>query len=319
VTARRALITGITGQDGHYLAQLLGRQGLEVVGGVRDPMSAPDGVDGASALVRVDLADPASLRQSIAEVTPDELYHLAAPTFVPDSWRDPSTIVAAIVTATAVLLAGVREDAPGCRVVVASSSEVFGDAGVSPQDERSPMRPRSPYGVAKLAAHGLVGAMRSQGLHASSAICFNHESPRRPERFLPRKVTAGAAAIAAGEQDELVLGDLDAVRDWSDARDVVRGFTAMARAEEAGDYVLASGRGRTVGDLAAAAFARVGIDDWRSRVRVDPAFVRPPEPFPLVGDPSLARERLGWTAEIPFETTIGEMVDADAATVRERR
>jgi GDPmannose 4,6-dehydratase len=178
------------------------------------------------------------------------------------------------------------------------------------------MRPRSPYGVAKLAAHGLVRAMRERhGLHLSSAIAYNHESPRRPEHFLPRKVTRAAAAIALGLEDHVVLGDLDAVRDWSDARDVVRGLHLMASHDEPGDYVLASGVGRTVRELVETAFAHAGVDP-DGRVRVDPAFVRPPEPWPQVGDATRARERLGWRPEHSFEQTIGEMVDADLAALR---
>jgi len=206
--------------------------------------------------------------------------------------------------------------APSARVVVAASSEVFGDAGESPQREDTPMRPRSPYGVAKLAAHGLVRAMRERhGLHLSSAITYNHESPRRPEWFLPRKVTRAAAAIALGLEDDLVLGDLDAVRDWSDARDVVRGLQLMASAAEPGDYVLASGVGRTVRELVDVAFAHAGVDP-DGRVRVDPTLVRPPEPWAQVGDATRARERLGWTPEHTFAQTIGEMVDADLAALR---
>lgn len=305
----RVLITGITGQDGSLLAERLVAEGCEVVGLARRVVDDPPA---GAAIVHGDLTDPASLRAAVADVVPDELYHLGAPTFVPDSWDDPTSTVAAIATGTAALLAAVRAGAPDCRVVVASSSEVFGDAGASPMGERTPMRPRSPYGVAKLCAHGLAGAMRARGLHVSSAITFNHESPRRPERFLPRKVSRAAAAIARGRQDVLELGDLDAVRDWSDARDIVRGLTLMARAAEPGDYVLASGVGRTVRDLVAVAFAHAGVP-VEGRVRVDPAFVRPPEPWPPVGDPSLAHERLGWRCEIPFEQTVGEMVDADLA------
>jgi GDPmannose 4,6-dehydratase len=310
------LITGITGQDGSYLAERLASDGAEVVGLVRSAGVDPGSVVGASALMCAPLEDADALARAVADVVPDELYHLASPTFVPESWDDPAGVVGAVAGGTAALLAAVRASAPECRVVVASSSEVYGDAGASPMDERTPMRPRSPYGVAKLCAHGLVGTMRARGLHASSAIAFNHESPRRPERFLPRKVTAGAAAIASGRAGELVLGDLDAVRDWSDARDVVRGLVAMARAQEPGDYVLASGVGRTVRELVAVAFEAAGLGEPADRVRVDPDLVRPPEPFPLVGDPSLARERLGWRCEIPFEQTIGDMVAADLDRLR---
>ncbi len=203
------------------------------------------------------------------------------------------------------------------RVFVASSPEIFGDTGESPQHERSPMRPRSPYGVAKLAAQGIVGALRERhGQFVVSGITYNHESPRRPERFLPRKVTRGAAAIALGRQDELVLGDLGAVRDWSHARDVMRGAHLALRAAEPDDYVLASGVGRTVGDFVTAAFAAAGAGDPADHVRVDPAFVRPPEPTPLIGDPSRARERLGWRPETSFEELVREMVEADLAALR---
>ncbi|MEA2306971.1 MAG: GDPmannose 4,6-dehydratase [Solirubrobacteraceae bacterium] len=319
MTTRRALITGINGQDGSFLAELLLREGYEVAGLVRPPTARDlpnlrtirDDVQ----LLAGDLLDPESLRSALSTARPDEIYHLAAPTFVPDSWRDPTRTVEAIVGGTAALLAGVLALGTGPRTVVMTSSEVFGDARESPQHEDTPMRPASPYGVAKLAAHGLVGTMRAHhGLHLSSAITYNHESVRRPERFLPRKVTRGAAAIALGRQDELVLGDLRAVRDWSDARDVVRGVHLMARADEPGDYVLASGQPRMVGELVDAAFARAGVPT-EGRIRVDPAFVRPPESTPPVGDPSRAHEHLGWRAEIPFEQTIGEMVDADLAAL----
>ena len=260
-------------------------------------------------LVAGDLRDHDGLRRLVAEVAPDELFHLAAPTFVPASWEDPAATFDEIAGATATLLAAAAAAAKPTRVLVASSSEIFGDAGESPQHEDSPMRPWSPYGVAKLAAHRLVGAYRRGGLHASSGITFNHESPRRPERFLPRKVTRGAAAIALGLQDELSLGSLDAVRDWSAARDIVRGELLAIEHDEPGDYVFASGVGRTVGDLVATAFGHVGLDP-ADHVRVDPAFVRPPEATPPVGDPSRARAVLGWEPEISFEQLIGEMVDA---------
>jgi GDPmannose 4,6-dehydratase len=202
------------------------------------------------------------------------------------------------------------------RVFVATSSEVFGDAGESPQHERSPMRPRSPYGVAKLAAHGMVGALREHfGMYVVSGLTYNHESPRRPAHFLPRKVTRGAAAISLGLQEELVLGDLDAVRDWSHAADIVRGAWRSLQADTPGDYVFASGVGRTVGDLVNAAFAAAGTSP-EGRIRVDPAFVRPPEAWAPVGDPSHARATLGWEPQIGFEELIAEMVAADLATLR---
>jgi GDPmannose 4,6-dehydratase len=319
MTARRALITGVDGQDGSYLAELLVGHGYDVVGMVREPLDRerPNlaAVRERISLVPGDLLEPASLRGALEAVRPHELYHLAAPTFVPASWEDPAGTMAAIAGATGVLLAAAQALDPGMRVFVATSSEVFGDAGESPQHEGSAMRPRSPYGVAKLAAHRLVGVYRGRGLFACSGITFNHESVRRPERFLPRKVTRGAAAIRLGLQDELALGSLDAVRDWSAATDVVRGAWLTLRHDEPGDYVLASGEGRTVRDLVAAAFAHVGLDP-DAYVRVDPAFVRPPEATPPVGDPSRARDVLGWRPETSFAELIGAMVDADLAGLR---
>jgi GDPmannose 4,6-dehydratase len=310
---RRAVVTGVTGQDGSYLAELLLGRGYEVFGTVREPDAhVPQGVKP----VPMDLRDAATLRAAVEDARPHELYHLAAPTFVPDSWEDPSDTVAAIAGATATLLTAARRVDPKMRVWVATSSEVFGDAGESPQTERSPMRPRSPYGVAKLAAHGLVGAVRERfGLFACSGITYNHESPRRPEHFLPRKVTRAAAAIKLGLERELVLGDLDAVRDWSHAADVVRAAWLALQADQPDDYVIASGVGRSVRDLVVAAFAAVDLD-WESCVRIDPGLVRAPEPVPLVGDPARARERLGWAPEHSFDELVAEMVAADLAALR---
>lgn len=321
---RRVLITGITGQDGGYLAEQLVAAGDEVIGTVRraDGALAAAGLgdlEGRVALVEADLLDREGLRRAVLDVAPDEIYHLAAPTFVPDSWEDPSEVTAAIVTGTATILAAAGT-LDGCRALVVSSSEIFGDAGVSPQDEHAPTRPRSPYGVAKLAAHGLVGTLRAHhDRFLVSAITFNHESPRRPERFLPRKVTAGVAAIAAGQADEITLGDQAAVRDWSHARDIVAGMVLALRHETPDDYVFASGVPHTVGDLVDAAFSAAGIERHvtdrdgrrRDRVVVDPRFVRGPEPCPPVGDPRKARETLGWIPGTSFEELIAEMVRAD--------
>jgi GDPmannose 4,6-dehydratase len=312
VSSRRALVTGVTGQDGSYLAELLAADGCDVWGLVRPGSPAPAGVTAVAG----DLLDPASLHAAVEAARPDELYHLAAPTFVPASWEDPTETMAAIAGGTAALLAAALARPERPRIWVAASSEVFGDAGESPQHERTPMRPRTPYGVAKLAAHGLAGAMRERhGLFACSGIAYNHESPRRPERFLSRKVTRAAAAISLGLQDELVLGDLGAVRDWSHAADVMRAAMLALRHDEPGDYVIASGVGHTVRELVDAAFAHVGIDP-AGRVRVDPELVRAPEATPLVGDASRARTVLGWEPAHGFEATIAEMVDADLAALR---
>jgi GDPmannose 4,6-dehydratase len=320
VSARRALITGVAGQDGSYLAELLVAKGYDVTGVVRDPVDRDQpnlaAVRDRIALVGGDLLDPITLIDALGAVRPHELYHLAAPTFVPTSWEDPAEILDAIGGATATLLGAARRLDEDMRVFVATSSEVFGDAGESPQNEQSPMRPRSPYGVAKLAAHGLVGALREHfGTYVVSGITYNHESPRRPEHFLPRKVTRGAAAIALGLQDELVLGDLEAVRDWSHAADVVRGAWLSLQASEPSDYVFASGVGRTVGELVEAAFSAAAVSS-AGRVRVDPAFVRPSEPWAPVGDPAHARAMLGWEPEVGFEELIAEMVAADLAELR---
>jgi GDPmannose 4,6-dehydratase len=306
----RALITGITGQDGSYLAEALLADGYEVFGMVRAPVR----IEGVQT-VGGDLADRASLRTAVLDSAPDELYHLAAPTFVPESWKDPAGTLALVAGSTATLLQAAAELGRGVRVLVANSGEIFGAAGVSPQREDTRMRPRSPYGVAKLAAYGLVDTWRARHrLHVSSAIAYNHESPRRPERFLPRKVSCGVAAIKLGLADELVLGDLAAVRDWSHARDIVRGYRLMLAQDAPGDYVLASGVGRTVGDLVAAAFACVDLDP-DAYVRVDPALVRPSERTPPVGDISRAREQLGWEPETSFEAMIEEMVLADLSAL----
>lgn len=325
---RRVLITGITGQDGGYLAERVLRDGDELIGLVREPADALERaglaqLEGRVELLAADLLDPASLRRAVLAAEADEIYHLAAPTFVPDSWEDPSEVMAAIGTGTAAVLAAAGERGDATRVLVASSSEIFGDAGVSPQSESSPMRPRSPYGVAKLAAHGLVGTLRSHhGRFLVSAITFNHESPRRPERFLPRKVSAGVAAIADGRAQTLTLGDLGAVRDWSHARDVVDGMVLALRHDEPGDYVLASGVPHTVGELVDAAFAAAGVDrrgpDGRDRVVVDPRFVRAPEPCPPVGDPAKARSVLGWRPRTSFEQLVRELVEADVARLAAR-
>jgi GDPmannose 4,6-dehydratase len=320
VTPRRALITGISGQDGSYLAELLVAKGYDVAGVVRDPVDrdlpALAAVRDRISLVPGALEQPASFADALSAVRPHELYHLAAPTFVPASWEDPAGVLQTIAGATAQLLGAARDLDPAMRVYVATSSEIFGDAGESPQHERSPMRPRSPYGVAKLAAHGLAGTLREHfGTFAVSGITYNHESPRRPERFLPRKVTRGAAAIALGLEQELVLGDLDAVRDWSHAADVVRGAWLSLQADAPDDYIFASGVGRTVGELVDVAFAAAGVDP-AGRVRVEPELVRAAEDTPPVGDPAHAREALGWEPEIPFETLITEMVRADLAELR---
>jgi GDPmannose 4,6-dehydratase len=318
----RALITGVAGQDGSYLAELLCGEGLEVHGVVR----AGGGRDGAN-LVRVrealtlhvaDLLAPGALRAVVEATRPDEIFHLAAPAFVPDSWSALAVTMQAIAALTGELIDAVRDHAPAARVVVAGSREMFGAGAPCPQPEDTPCLPTSPYGAAKLAAHQLVGLARGRdGLHLSSAILYNHESPRRRPEFVTRRVTHAVAAISLGRQERLTLGDLGAVRDWGAAVDVVRGLRLMAAASEPDDYVLASGVGRSVRELVETAFAVVGLDP-ADRVEVDPALVRTPERGVAVGDSTRVRERLGWVPLMSFEDLVAEMVAADVAQLRDR-
>jgi GDPmannose 4,6-dehydratase len=313
--ASSALITGLTGQDGSFLSELLLEKGYAVTGLVR---GAPGQSLGCSEhlrerveLVRADLLEPASLRAAIEHVAPREIYHLAAPSFLPASWERPGETMDAIVGSTAAILEAVRDIDPGIRVFVSASGAIFGDAGESPQREDTPCRPQSPYAIAKLAGHQLVAALRAHdGLYACSGIVYNHESERRPEQFVSRRITRGVAAIALGLKDELSLGALDAVRDWSFAGDIVRGAWMMLQQEDAADYILASGVPRTVAQLAQTAFACVDLDAERY-LRVDPALVRAPEGTPSVGDPAKARRRLGWRPEVSFEELVERMVNAD--------
>jgi GDPmannose 4,6-dehydratase len=314
-TGRRALITGLTGQDGSFLAELLLEKGYRVVGLVRpdarDGLGASEHVRSQIELVRGDLLDSDSLRKAVADARPDELYHLAAPSSVPDSWRHPARVLRAVAGATAALLEAVRELSPRTRVFVASSSEMFGWAGESPQREDTPARPQNPYAIAKLAAHQLVGALRAQeGIHACSGILYNHESERRPESFVSRKITRAAAAIRLGLADEVVLGDLEAVRDWSFAGDIVRGAWLMLQQEEPDDYILASGRPHTVREFAETAFALVGLSAG-DHVRIDHSLLRSVEPVAPVGDATRAHTRLGWRPALSLEQLIRRMVEAD--------
>jgi GDPmannose 4,6-dehydratase len=264
----------------------------------------PPGARGAE----TDLLDSAALRKAILDAAPAEIFHLAAPAFVPESWEEPARYTAAIAGGTAVVLEAARE--LGARVLVAGSAAIFEGAATSPQDEGTPPAPRTPYGVAKLAAHQLTGALRSRGLFACSAIAYNHESPRRPERYVTRKLARAAAAVSLGLEREVLVGDLDARRDWLHAADVVRGMVLALRHDEPGDYVLASGVARPVREFAEAAFAAVGLDA-SEHLRVDPALVRGPEPTVLCGDASRARAALGWEPRVPFDTLVREMVAAD--------
>jgi len=314
-----ALITGITGQDGSFLAELLLGKGYAVTGMVRrsEPdLGSSEHLRGRLALLEGELLEPQTLQEAIARVRPRELYHLAAPSFVPDSWERPAETFAAIAGACAVVLEAVAASDRAIRVFHPASAMIFGAAPESPQSETTPCRPQSPYAVAKLAAHELVGVLREQrGLHASSGILYNHESERRPEQFVTRRISRAAAAISLGLQQELQLGSLDAVRDWSFAGDVMEGAWLMLQQERGGDYVLASGAGHTVAEFAERAFACVGLEAERY-VRVDEGLKRPPEPTPSVGDPTKARERLGWRPRVDFDALVERMVSADVDRLR---
>jgi GDPmannose 4,6-dehydratase len=276
-----------------------------------EPLGAAEHLRDRVELLPADLLDPNSLLAAIRAARADEIYHLAAPSFVPESWERPAVTLSAIAGSTATLLEAVRAQGGRARVFVAGSGAMFGSAPESPQREDTPCRPETPYATAKLAAHQMVGQFRAhEGLFACSGILYNHESERRPETFVPRKISRAAAAIKLGLAGELALGDLDAIRDWSFAGDVMRGAWLMLQQDEPGDYVLASGVGHTVAGLAEIAFAHVGLDAT-TYIRVDPALVRKGEPVPRVGDPGRARERLGWEPTHSFEQLVARMVDAD--------
>jgi GDPmannose 4,6-dehydratase len=310
----RALITGISGQDGSFLAELLLEKGYEVTGMQHSgaaSLGASEHLRDRLEIVEGELLEPASLRAAIEAVVPDELYHLAAPTFVPDSWEDPAGTTTAIASATGCVLQTVRQLDPSTRVFVSSSGAIFGEAPETPQNELTRTHPTNPYGIAKLAGHQLVGALREHyGLHASSGIIYNHESERRPEQFVTRRITRAAAAISLGLESEITLGSLDAVRDWSFAGDIMRAAWLMLQQPEGGDYVLGSGVGHTVAELADVAFACVGLEAER-HIRVDDALVRKAESTPSIGDTSKAGRELGWEPEVSFEALIERMVRAD--------
>jgi GDPmannose 4,6-dehydratase len=318
---KRALITGISGQDGSYLAELLLEKGYDVAGVVRGSPAGRfrnlEAIRGDIELMQGDLLDQLTLVEGITRFQPDELYNLAATSFVPASWNQP--VMTAQFTAVGVtsMLEAVRVVNPAIRIYQASSSEIFGAAAESPQSERTPWHPHNPYGVAKLYGHAMVASYRDRyGLHASSGIVYNHESPRRPIEFVTRKVARGAAAIKLGLDNELVLGDLDARRDWGFAGDFVEAMWLMLQQDEPGEYVIATGVSRSVRELVQAAFSYVDLD-WEDHVRVDPALVRPKEPIELVGDPGKAREILGWEPRTSFEDLVRMMVDADLGQLGE--
>jgi GDPmannose 4,6-dehydratase len=312
---RRALITGITGQDGSYLAELLLDKGYEVYGMVR--RSSTENFERIAhlvdrvTLVQADLLDPSSLVEALQESEPNEVYNLGAQSFVPTSWRQP--VLTAEFTAVGVtrVLEAIRRVNPDIRFYQASSSEMFGKVREVPQTETTPFYPRSPYGVAKVYGHFItVNYRESYGLFAVSGILFNHESPRRGLEFVTRKISDGVARIQLGLADELRLGNLDAQRDWGYAGDYVEAMWLMLQQDEPGDFVIATGQPHSVQEFLDAAFAHVGVEPGR-HVAVDPEFLRPAEVDHLVGDASKARDQLGWQPRVSFQELVEMMVDAD--------
>lgn len=320
---KRALITGITGQDGSYLAELLVSKGYEVHGMVRrvaleDPehrlvrlRSVKDRVK----LHAASLESYASIYQMVAAIVPDECYHLAAQSFVTYSFDDEFSTLNTNINGTHFLLSVVQKIAPHCRFYFAGSSEMFGKAEQVPQNERTPFHPRSSYGISKVCGFELTRNYReAYQLHASSGILFNHESPRRGFEFVTRKITSGIARILAGKTKELKLGNLDAKRDWGHAREYVYAMWLMLQQPEPDDYVIATGETHSVREFVEAAFSRVDLD-YRKYVKTDPDLYRPAEVNVLLGDATKAHRELSWRAEISFHELVSEMVEADCRSV----
>jgi GDPmannose 4,6-dehydratase len=320
---RRALITGITGQDGSYLAEFLLDKGYDVTGVVRRA-SAPnlwriEHLLDRIALRPADLLDQLSLIRLIQDIRPHELYNLAAMSFVPASWDQPLLTGEFNSQGVTRILEAVRQVDPSIRLYQASSSEMYGRVREVPQTELTPFYPRSPYGVSKVFGHYItVNYRESYGLFAVSGILFNHESPRRGLEFVTRKVTDGVARIKLGLGDHLGLGNLDACRDWGFAGDYVRAMWMMLQQEAADDYVIATGVSHSVRRLVEIAFGHAGLD-WQKYVRTDPAFLRPAEVDHLIGDATKARKALGWVPEVGFERLVEMMVDADLARLAGQR
>jgi GDPmannose 4,6-dehydratase len=313
--AKKALITGITGQDGSYLAEFLLSQGYEVFGMVRRSSTVNfgriDHIQDRITLLYGDLLDQTSLIDVMRESRPDEIYNLAAQSFVPVSWKQP--VLTGEFTALGVtrMLEAMRNAVPEARFYQASSSEMFGKVREVPQNEKTPFYPRSPYGVAKVYGHWItVNYRESYGLYACSGILFNHESPRRGLEFVTRKVSYGAAQIKLGLADQLRLGNLEARRDWGYAGDYVQAMWRMLQQDQPDDYVVGTGQTHSVRELCQVAFGSLDLD-WEEHVVVDPKFYRPAEVDLLVSEPAKAREKLGWEPAVSFEALVHMMVDAD--------
>ena len=319
--ARRALITGITGQDGSYLAELLLDKGYEVHGMVRRLSSENhhrlEAFRDRITIHTGDLLDQRSLGDVMRACEPEEIYNLAAMSFVGASWNQPTLTAEFTGVGVTRMLEAMREASPDARFYQASSSEMFGKVRETPQSELTPFYPRSPYGVAKVYAHFItVNYRESYGLYACSGILFNHESPRRSLEFVTRKITHTAAAIKLGLASELVLGNLDARRDWGYAPDYVDAMWRMLQPDEPEDFVIGTGTDNSVGDLVNIAFGYLGLDP-AEKIRQDPAFMRPAEVDLLIADASKAKDQLGWEPTVDFEQLVKVMVDADLALLGE--
>jgi GDPmannose 4,6-dehydratase len=319
MAGKSALITGVTGQDGSYLAELLLEKGYRVCGMVRrastENFQRLEHLRDRLQLLQGDLLDQTSIASVLDQVRPDEVYNLAAMSFVPTSWQKP--VLTAEFTAVGVtrVLDALRQTCPRARFYQASSSEMFGKVQETPQSEKTPFYPRSPYGVAKVYGHFItVNYRESYNLFACSGILFNHESPRRGLEFVTRKITHAVARIKLGLATELRLGNLQAKRDWGFAGDYVRAMWLMLQQEQAEDYVIGTGETHSVEEFVAIAFEHVNLD-WRRHVVVDPQFYRPAEVDLLLADPAKAQRRLGWKPEVSFERLVKMMVDADLAAL----
>lgn len=317
-----ALITGIYGQDGSYLAELLLEKEYRVIGVDRlapeDSHPLTNHLTGKIELRQVDLMDQMSIIRVIKEFMPDEIYNFAANSFIPLSWEEP--IITAEINALGVtrILEAIRSLKPEVKFYQASSSEMFGKPVMMPQNESSPFIPQTPYGTSKLYAHWITSNYRHKhDIYACSGILYNHESPRRGKQFVTRKITAAVAAISLGLQEKLVLGNLDAKRDWGYAKDYVKAMWLMLQQDQADDYIIATGREHSVKDCVEVAFDHLGLD-WQKYVEINQKFIRPVEPCRLVGDSSKAQKVLNWHPSVSFDEMIKEMVDYDLTLLKNK-
>jgi GDPmannose 4,6-dehydratase len=318
---KSAIIAGIAGQDGSYLAELLIEKGYRVLGFLRkdDDTSILSHLSKDIMVEETELVHKEDIVRWTRLFLPDEIYNFAAVSFIPDSWDDPYRAIQVNTLLAAAFLEVIKDHCPSSRFYQASTSEIFGDPPESPQTERTPHNPVTPYGVSKLAAHLLVGLYRRMyGIFTVSGILYNHESPRRPARFVTKKIACAAAAISKGSTEKVKLGNIDARRDWGFAGDYVRGIWLMLQADSPDDYIVATGRTHSIRDFLEEAFRYVSLD-WNDWVEVDPALVRPVDVGQLVGDPSKAREKLGWVPEMTFTELVRMMVDHELAVLSKPR